>query len=203
MKALFVALALACALQAGGQERVPRYMLAVQPFRWITGEFGLDFDRRMENPRHWVQARLFALAYDDNEGEVFAEDFTRMRGAGVEGAYKVFFYRRFYCSGGGGWRLNRVRYKEDMLHAYEEDGLTFHEYLFDQPARRTFNKLSVFGQLGVQTTFESFLFMDAYLGIGYAYSFRGGEGPAFNGDIYSFGYRGLFPRGGLRFGVSF
>ena len=211
MKALFKILVpgllLAAALPATAQ-RDPRFTVAWPPLHALTSTARFDLEFRLQE-RCWLQLGLYAHSFSNNDGEtVFEwlsgdEDILRLRGHGAGITYKYFFHRWFYYSAGITYNNYRARYISPVMHSFEEDGLTFHEYLENQEVRQTFNKFSTASTVGLQSTFRHVFFIDVYAGLGYAYSFRDESKRAYDSGPFTMGYRGIFPTAGTRLGVSF
>ncbi|MDR1273818.1 MAG: hypothetical protein LBK12_04640 [Odoribacteraceae bacterium] len=192
------------------EKRNPRTTIAVQPVNWVNGSFGVDVERRMKNPRHWLQVNLLAHTVTNNGPyeewwTFYSEDdpFQRLRGLRLGVSYKIFFHRLFYYSAGVTYDNFRVRYRDSFMQAFEEEGLTFHEYVEDVLVNQRFDKLSTAIRAGFFSTFRHAVFVDVYAGLGYAYSFYDETKRAYDGGVFTFGYRGIFPSVGARFGVSF
>ncbi|MDR2129812.1 MAG: hypothetical protein LBP56_01360 [Odoribacteraceae bacterium] len=205
-KILSCGLLLAATLPASAQWE-PRYTVAWQPFYAINGTARFDFEARIKE-RKWLQASLFAHAVTNKEDEEWVflsggEDLSRLRGMGLGLAYKYFFHRWFYGSAGITYNNYRVRYTDDVIRSYREDGLTFHEYLTDQEVQQHFDKFSTSWTIGLQSTLRHVFFVDLFVGLGYAYSFYDEAKKPYDDGPFSFGHCGLFPTGGLRFGFAF
>jgi hypothetical protein len=202
------------AQRSAGHE--PRFTIAIHPLQLADYSYGADFEMQLGNPDHWVQVSYLYHTLDNATDGNYTDDnyiitlFTddeyvaRYKGHGLGLSYKVFFHRQFYYSGGVAYTHLDVRYLEDQLHAYrDEDGLLFHEYLYDQEVAQRFNRLSANLRVGYQSTFRRAFFVDVYLGLGYAYSFFDEDKRDYNNTIFSIGHRGAFPVGGVRLGFSF
>jgi hypothetical protein len=96
-----------------------------------------------------------------------------------------------------------VRYRDSFMRAFEEEGLTFHEYVEDVDVNQRFDKLSGALRMGFFSTFRRAVFVDVYAGLGYAYSFYDKDKRAYDNGVFTFGHRGFFPSLGVRVGVSF
>jgi hypothetical protein len=199
-------------LAAAAQEgtRRPGFTVAFHPFLSISGTTRVDIEKRIGDTDSWLQLNFQAhvlTSHDDYEfWTVYAGDeegVRRLRGQGFGLAYKTFFHRRFYYSAGAAYNDYRVRYLDNVWHVYEEDGLTFREYLVDQEIRQRFQKINATCVAGYQSTFRYLVFIDAYAGIGYAYSFYDDSKRAYNDGNFAFGYRGISPVIGFRLGLSF
>ena len=204
-----------CSLKAqtnSAEDNSEKYIIAVQPFLLMNGGLRVDFETRLKNPKSWLQVSLtgYRLPYynDDEWGgwENFNSDFDlfrELKGLGIGGAYKYLLYKDiFYASAGLSYTYFEVTYQGGYYNPYQEDGLTFYEYSRTD-RRQYFNKLYSNICVGLQTYLSNALYGDAYIGLGYSYSFYDKEKAAFDDSIFGYGRRGLTVAGGVRIGVAF
>jgi hypothetical protein len=189
------------------EERDPRTTIAIHPLSWSNGSYGVDVERRMNNPRHWLQIHLLAHTITNGDGwwTFYNEndEFSRLRGGRLGVSYKIFFRRQLYYSAGVLYDNFRVRYKDSFMRSFQEEGLTFYEHVTDVNVNQRFNKFSTVIRAGFFSTFRRTCFLDVYAGLGYAYSFYDKDKRPYDGGVYTFGYRGFFPSAGARVGISF
>ncbi|MDR2414557.1 MAG: hypothetical protein LBD64_06190 [Odoribacteraceae bacterium] len=211
MKTLYVLLLgglLVATVAPASARRDPRYTIAMQPFQAINGTARFDLEKRLSE-KEWIQLGLamHTVTRRGNEIQVtlLADDheINRLRGAGATLKYKYFFHRWFYYAAAVDYNRYRVRYNDNVMHTYKEDGLTFHEYLENIDTRQDFNKFSTSFTVGLQSSVSRVFFVDVFAGLGYAYSFYDEDKESFGSSIFSAGHRGTFPACGLRFGIAF
>ncbi len=194
-------------------ENYPKYTIAWQPFHMFDGKLKLDFEKQLNSPKNWLQISLSgsylsmkAPLYNSYSWSTFQsnfDDFSKLNGFGGGIAYKSIFYSTcFYYSIGVNYAHNRVRYYDYDYFPYIEDDLSFYEYRKNLQ-RQIFNKLSTSICLGIQSNLNRTFFFDVYLGFGYSHSFYDESKRAFDDESLGFGYRGVFPSGGVRLGITF
>lgn len=211
---LFILVIVATGIHAqytNNMENYPKYTLAVQPFYLDNGGLRFDVERQLNNPKNWLQLSIsgFYLPHKNNRIEYWKtsnsdyESFNKLNGLGTGLAYKSIFYSTsLYYSAGLSYTHYRVTYSDSNYHRFMEDGLTFYEY-YQSNQRQIFNKLTGSLCFGVQSSLNRIFFIDAYLGLGYSYSFYDEKKKPFNDNMYGYGYRGLHVTGGVRFGITF
>ncbi|MDR0544983.1 MAG: hypothetical protein LBG30_06550 [Odoribacteraceae bacterium] len=208
MKTTLLVLAAALlAIPTATAQRPPRYTVATHVT--ILGSVNrLSLEKRL-NDAEWLQVGLAAYSITNRDDHYLytalsnGEEFTRLRGAGASFRYKRFFLPRYYYGAELAYNHYRVRYTDNIMRAYREDDLTFHEYLVNVPLRQTFNKLSSSVTVGFQYFFPHLIFADIFTGLGYSHSFYDSSRRPYNDGLLTFGYRGFYPVLDLRFGIYF
>lgn len=220
--ALMICLPAVCgpALQAGAQEydgkekTAYRWTIAMQPLYLANGGLRVDVERKLNRPGSWLQLGVSGFyrgkfepgEYEYREGwsnfNTCFKDISRHRGIGVGLSFKQFFRDRcFYWSGGVQYAYHRVYYHGYVMDPYTEDGLTYYERNWREVCQQ-FNKWLPHLLLGYQPSLGDSVFLDLYLGCGYAVSNYDKDKLRFDSDFTGHGYRGFRLVSGVRFGVA-
>lgn len=191
-----------------------KYTLAVQPFYLANLGLRLDFEKRIGKTNQWLQigpTGYFSTSSSPSYNNSYKtyellgateRDINRLLGGGLNVGYKKFFSSDLlYWQAGVSYTHYSVKYPSREWVSFIEDEMTFHEYK-ELELRQKFNKVGANLLLGMQSSTQ-YVFLDAYVGIGYSYSFYDANKAHFNDTMYGFGHRGLLFVAGLRFGLGF
>ncbi len=200
-----------------------RYTVSVSPLRVLSRGVKFDFETELPRPGHWLGTSLsmhFVPSYDGSDfdsgngrSSILSSfgHYNRMWSVGTSAIYKYIFSRRgWYLSPGLTFDLFRVGVFVDTFTRYRAEDMTF--YHLDRGLdTRTFFKPTARFVIGKHMALSRRCYFDLYGGLGLSYSFHdddrdynrdhdGFGNQNFDG-VGGFGYRGLTPVGGFRFGV--
>lgn len=192
----------------------PRYTVALRPFYLVNSGLKADFEMELRQPGQWLQFELIGrykgwyvpLPNEPSSGwetiESTGGKFQRLVGGGFGVAFKGFFRPNgWYFSAGLVFNYYGVWYRGYSYVAFEEDGA---QYLrrADGMIRADYYKPGFHFDIGKHFALTRHLFVDAYVGVGYSYSFYDSRYRyVYNGNHpFSFVYRGLQVSGGFRIG---
>lgn len=196
--------------------KAANYTIGLHPSYLMNGGMRIDLDKKL-SPDKWLQFTATGYFMNnrslDGEGwstpNSYYDYFSSLKGAGLGAAYKSFFMSRststprFYVSTGLYYTHYNVSYPGRCYESFTEDGLTYWRYKVGNRSIM-YNKLNTNICLGFQNpAIKKNFFIDFYLGIGYSYSFFNQNDNPFDTGVFSFGYRGIEPVGGLRMGFAF
>ncbi|MDR1919962.1 MAG: hypothetical protein LBQ65_10005 [Tannerellaceae bacterium] len=218
-KTILTALALGLLTSFGAeaqQERQPgfKHALSVQPLYWLNNGFRLDYERQLKNPAHWLQISGVGYYADDvNDFWSFwsfgDHPLNEAWGGGLDASYKWFPFKRvLYTSAGLSVRHFNLKYNETIedFISYERDGLTYYEpQSREVEVSQYFDRLGANLYLGVQNNSTKRFLIDAYIGLGWTYSFYDKD-KYYPGKYYgyissnSLSYRGITLLLGFRIG---
>ena len=191
-----------------------RYTVALRPFYLINSGLKADFEFELRQPGQWLQFELIGrykgwydpmpeeTHYGWESIEAAKNRFQRMEGGGFGVAFKTFFRPNgWYFSAGVVFNYYGVWYDGYTYVSFEEEGSS---YLKREAGviRADYYKPGFNFNIGKHFALTRNLFFDAYVGVGYAYSFYDSRHRfAFDGtNPFTFAYRGLLVSGGFRIG---
>lgn len=191
-----------------------RYTVALRPFYLINSGLKADFEFELRQPGQWLQFELIGrykgwydpmpeeTHYGWESIEAAKNRFQRMEGGGFGVAFKTFFWPNgWYFSAGVVFNYYGVWYDGYTYVSFEEEGSS---YLKREAGviRADYYKPGFNFNIGKHFALTRNLFFDAYVGVGYAYSFYDSRHRfAFDGtNPFTFAYRGLLVSGGFRIG---
>lgn len=193
-----------------------RYTIALRPIYLSQNGLKLDFEYELNTPGEWLQFELighYAPEYKEYDNGYYDRYYTgwsqeflsggstyhSLLGVGGGIAYKSFFSRDgWYYSAGLTFNYFDVEYFGAVYTKKVEDGLNF--YVREEKITSTkFYKPEVNFNVGKHFALGRSLFLDAYIGLGYAYSFYDSDNK-FSDYSYAFGGRGLLFNAGFRIG---
>lgn len=194
-----------------------KYTITGQPTSMLNGAFRVDFEQRIEG-RHWYRIAptiyIYPSVYDDwywydfegGDSPYYTDYYSDwLVGAGIDLGYKYFIdkWEICYALGGVHYSFVNVQYEyQDFVPFYEEDGTPYYRW-GTMSEQQNFNRIGAIACIGVQTPQRKGFFIDTYIGIGYRYAFYDEQKPAFDSDIWGYGYRGFHVTGGFRIGIAF
>ncbi|MDR1631491.1 MAG: hypothetical protein LBR97_01160 [Dysgonamonadaceae bacterium] len=191
----------------------PRYAVSLEPFYLYNGSLRLNVEKRLES-NDWIELNItgYYLPHDEIEtrkykgGSYFTsnsdfERFSGLSGLGIGSAYKHYISRYFFMSAGASYTCYHVRYADISFSKFQEDGLEFYEYKY-QDFRQIFNKFTANLSIGARSTFRRTLFIEYYLGVGYAHSLYNKDKKAYDSYAFGFGYKGIYPTSGFKIGFN-
>lgn len=191
-----------------------KYSIGVQPLYLVNGGLRLDFEKRLKNPQHLLQASVIGYLlperddpYEHWESLLVDDDYdvNKLTGGGLALDYKYFPFPKanfLYFSGGLSYHYFDVRYDGYEYFKYVEDGMTFYEPRFGE-IKQTFNKVGGNVCFGIQTTNRRPFFVDGYIGVGYSHSFYDENKYHIGNNMFTVGYRGVTFVTGIRIGYRF
>ncbi|MBP9959965.1 MAG: hypothetical protein KBE93_05570, partial [Tidjanibacter sp.] len=191
-----------------------RYTVDLRPFHLINSGLKADFEFELRQPGQWLQFELIGrykgwydpmpeeTHYGWESIEAAKNRFQRMEGGGFGVAFKTFFRPNgWYFSAGVVFNYYGVWYDGYTYVSFEEEGSS---YLKREAGviRADYYKPGFNFNIGKHFALTRNLFFDAYVGVGYAYSFYDSRHRfAFDGtNPFTFAYRGLLVSGGFRIG---
>lgn len=199
-----------------------RYTIAIRPIYLSQNGLKLDFEYELKTPGQWLQLELIGhyapeykeygnghYGYHDPYYTGWSQDFLSggktyhsLFGIGGGISYKSFFSRNgWYYTAGLTFNYFDVEYFGAVYTKKVEDGLT--SYIREEKFTNTkFYKPEINFNVGKHFALGRSLFLDTYIGFGYAYSFYEGD-TKFSYNSYSFGGRGFQFNAGFRIGWLF
>ena len=187
-----------------------RYTIAIRPFYLANNGIKVDFEMELPRKGSWLQFEgIIRFNTYDNRYRYFGywesgdNWFTKLNGYGIGAYYKNYFRPK-------GWYydigilLNHYGVDKPGIvkSSFIEDGLTFIRY-DRQMIHWNFFKPSLNFNIGKHFALTRTLFLDAFAGVGYTYSFHDAEANKYfdSYDPRGFSYRGLYVSGGFRIGI--
>ena len=201
------------------EERMPQYAISLEPMHLLNGGLGLNLEKKIR-PDHWVELNLEGYYLPHGE-EIHVEDFlfwswyeggyttlntnfdriSGLSGLGIGTTHKYYFFQRYMVNTAFSYNWYNVEYAAYNFYPYMEDGLTFYDYKWAN-THQAFHKLRLHVAIGVRSKFKHAIFMETYLGLGYAYSFYNQDKRAFNDTMFGYGYRGFYSTVGIKLGLN-
>jgi hypothetical protein len=192
---------------ASAQEQHP-WALSCEPLYLLNHGMRISLERKM-NARDWAGINLtgYNISHDpDTYGQWTSNsDFNRigaLKGFGIGGTYKRYFFRKLFVNLGAGYTYYDVRKKAPGYEPFSEDGLTFYRY--DEIDQHSFfNKIMTNASVGIHSTFRHAFFAEPYFGVGMAYSFYDRSyTEKYNETMFGFGHRGFYWVLGVKLGFN-
>jgi hypothetical protein len=195
------------------KEPLPRYAFTVEPLYLFNGGLRINAEKQMTK-KEWLEVNItpYYVQNDDNEYNIYNEwffstsnsdfdYFSKLQGIGVGGGYKYYLSSHFFVNPGISYTFYKVKYPSYSFHPYQEDGLTFYTYDYNQ-ASQHFNKFTLSFCFGGRTSFDNLFFIEYYGGLGQAFSFFDSNKKPFDDTIFGFGHTGLYLTAGMKFGFN-
>ena len=184
------------------KEMEKNFSVAYHPIALLTeGSFKFDYNARLVK-KHWLQVTPaiyffpgMTCSYTESSLSPFNNyDYNNnkiqtLRGAGLGIGYKYYPSPKetFFLLMGVNYS-----YFEAGYHGYNfpEYGYGTHDAI---NGTQYFNNLRAFVCLGIHTPMRKGFFVGGNFGLGYQYSFYNKEKPAFDKNIFDYGYRWCYP----------
>ncbi len=200
-----------------------RYAISLHLLQFLNYGMRIDFEFELDTPGRWLQFGLIghylpqydyskpaSNSYDKSEpGWRHPMDdtnvFEKLSGCGLAVTYKRFFSEKnelgVYWSAGVHFNYLNVIHRADGYYTYYEDGMQLWEKGKHAVSSRYY-KPGINFNLGIsELDFSPNLLFDAYIGVGFDISIRGGHKTyLFETNMFSFGYYGGYITCGLRIG---
>jgi hypothetical protein len=186
----------------------PKYALSFEPLYIFNYGMRLNLERKM-TASDWAGIHVtgyYAAYKPDTYGQWMSNsDFLRidgLKGFGIGGTYKRYFFRKFFFNLGAGYTYYDVRKNAPGYEKFREDGLDFYRYS-EVDKRSFFNKITTSAAVGIHSTFQQAFFAEPYFGAGWAYSFYDRSyGEKYNETMFGFGHRGFYWVLGVKLGFN-
>jgi hypothetical protein len=205
------------------EEETPRrYTIAVRPFQLVNDGLKVDFELELNTVGQWLQ---FSLAgyykpqfdpykYSDDDGFYYDrrktgwtnwlsdnDEFQKFGGVGIGVAFKSMISNNgWYWNAGINFTFYNVSYKAYGTYEFYEDGMQFwHNEL--RTVKTQYYKPGFNVNIGKHFALSRNLFLDAYAGLGYERTYKGGVlTDSFGDSMFSFNHDGVYFSGGFRIG---
>jgi hypothetical protein len=199
-----------------------KFAITVQPLQLFNWCLRHDIDVRLGDSHNWLQ---FGLAvyyrpmkdndnyyYEGNEyynryywdSGWFRDPLSELKGYGLEINYKRFVdaRRSFYFAAGLSYSRLDVKYRGWVWKDYIEDGLQYFKYIQDFDTQKI-TRQGVNISFGYQIPTRRLFLCDLFWGFAYRHSYLADKDkPAFDRDMFSFGYTGIVFQTGVRIGFG-
>ncbi|MDD2437251.1 MAG: hypothetical protein PHG27_03165 [Massilibacteroides sp.] len=188
----------------------PKFILSTKPFLLFDGEYKINFEMPLKSPQDWVGIGLSGFYLPEKHNRTwstrntinYGDELFGLKGAGVDLTYKHFFLPRMvYVGGDLSYGYYQTKVEDFILRPFEENGLTLYEYTYGKTTK-DFNRIASQVYVGISSSIQKMIFVDAYLGVGYTHGFYKDDTPRFD-SLFGFGYKGVYPVLGLRVGIAF
>lgn len=188
------------------QQEGKKYAISLEPNYLFNGGLRVNFEKQLSNPAKWVEVGLTGYITNDKPLGFDWDDgydnykINSLKGAGINVGYKHLFYRCFFYNIGASYTYYKLKYDDYAFIPYQEDNLTFYKGQRIEDTQN-FNKLTLSTGIGITSRLANRVFFEMSAGIGYAHSFYNEDKPHFDNDVFSLGYRGVYPQAVMRIGI--
>lgn len=185
-----------------------RYTVGLRPGYLINFGLKADFEFELHKGGRWLQFELagrrsgWRHGYESWENfESGFYSFSKIDGFGFGAAYKQFLSSNgWYFSAGAMFNYYNVHHPGTIMVNFTEDGTSYQRYEKGMLNTRYY-KPAVNINIGKHIAFTRHLFIDLYIGLGYARSFFDGAPNIFDhGNPFTMAYSGILCSGGFRIG---
>ena len=194
---------------------------AIQPLQLFNNGLRYDIDVRLGDGPGWLQfGPAFYYVPENNRNSSnyyydgrnyyrndlmfqWREPYTELTGAGIDLNYKHFLdaRRSFYFALGLSYTQFNVKYRSRDWTEYIEDGLKYLEY-GEGYNKQKIDRFGFNNFFGFQIPTRSAFLFDMFWGYAVRYSLYDEDKPAFNRDMFSYGYSGFVVLVGFRIGFG-
>ena len=194
------------------EEESPKNAIAFHPLSITWGGFKFDYCRKIKE-KQWIVVMptiysfqgINSLDWNWHDDDRFGYYVDGSKGFGLEVNYKYYLNsdETFYLLGGLSNSFFRVEYLGyDYIPFCDEDGLSFYRY-GEIRGTENFDKLGASVSFGGNSSLESGIYVDFYLGVGYVHSFYNkNKFHSVDNYAYDFRYRGFYPALGFSIGYA-
>lgn len=184
-----------------------RYTVAIRPFYLINFGLKLDFEFELNHAGQWLQFEIAGRNSGWNRNNELWEmpeaanaGFNKVDGFGVGVAYKNFFTSNgWYFSAGVVFNYYNVHHMGGTFVSFTEDGALYQRYESTMLATKYY-KPGFNLNVGKHMALTKNLFLDAYIGLGYARSYTEGVDIFNQYNPFSMAYSGVICSAGFRIG---
>ena len=199
-----------------------KFTFGIQPLQAFNNGLRYDFEIRLGNGPGWLQ---FGPAFYYNvpstgsgnhnyyyEGKNYHRDwlnlqwrepYSELKGVGLDINYKHFLdaRRSLYIAAGLSYARFDIKYRTKAWKDYIEDGLAYLEYA-EAYRFQQIDRFGVNNFIGYQIPARSAFLFDVFGGYAVRFSFSDEDKPAFDNDMFSYGYSGIVALIGFRIGFG-
>lgn len=187
-------------------DSVNRYAVAIRPFYLVNLGLRADFEFELKGGGQWLQFDMTwrHSGWHRNDFLEIPEsanaEFNKIDGFGVGVAYKNFFTPNgWYFSAGIVFNYYNVYRYGGMFANIIEDGSLYQKYQIGMVATRYY-KPGFNINIGKHMSLTRNLFLDAFIGVGYARSYCEGTNIFDRDNPFTMAYSGILCSGGFRIG---
>ncbi len=192
-----------CVLAGKAQPYQDKFLIMGSPQHLFVNGLSVDFDIKIKQ-NSWI---VFSPQYyfDEKEStnvtDLELSGYNSMSGGGLGIANKLFLSKYpFYFSYGAAYHYFDI----PGAHAVNRENDNYNYHIIEPHENITINRITGKCIFGFQGAIHKHLYVDLYLGFGIRYSiYNGNTLVTMSKSFYDYGYSGVMPFAGFRFGVGF